>query len=89
VWNKKMSMKQSVHPQLNVYKRQQDLSIYLIFTNFVWMNFTDFWFCFQIEKNETQKGTLKMTLKVIPRKTLLAYNIDEERKDKYERKLHS
>ena len=53
------------------------------------MNFTDFWFCFQIEKKETQKGTLKMTLKVIPRKTLLAYNIDEERKDKYERQLYS
>ena len=53
------------------------------------MNFTDFWFYFQIEKNETQKGILKMTLKVIPRKTLLAYNIDEEQKDKYERKLYS
>ena len=37
-----MSMKQSVHPQLNVCKRQQGLSIYLIFTNFVWDEFYGF-----------------------------------------------
>jgi hypothetical protein len=32
MWKKKLSMKRSVHPQLNIYKRRQDLSIYLIVT---------------------------------------------------------
>ena len=31
-----MSMKQSVHPQLNLYKRQQVWLIYLIFTTVCW-----------------------------------------------------
>ena len=55
VWNKKKSMKQSVHPQLNVYKRQQGLFIYLIFTYVFLMNCTDFWFCFQIEKRRHRR----------------------------------
>ena len=63
-----------------------------LFTLFLLMFFDElYWFLvlFSDWKKETQKGTLKMALKVIPRKTLLAYNIDEERKDKYERKLYS
>ena len=54
VWNKKMSMKQSVHPQLNVCKRQQGLSIYLIFTNFVWWILRIFGFVFRLKKWDTE-----------------------------------
>ena len=54
VWNKKMSMKQSVHPQLNAYQRQQGLFIYLIFTYVFWWIVLISGFVFRLKKGDTE-----------------------------------
>ena len=81
MWKKKLSMTRSVHPQLNIYKRQQDLSIYLSVTT-VFYDFHFLLVLFSDWKKRTQRGILKMTREVILTKTQQGYNIDVERKDK-------
>ena len=83
-----MSMKHSVHPQLNLYETQEDGLIYLIFLLCL-HDFHLFLVLLSDSKKKTQKRTLKMHVKVIPRKTYQGENLDMELKDKYETRLYN
>ena len=55
VWNKKMSMKQSVHPQIECVSEATRFIYLPYFYLCFLMNCTDFWFCFQIEKRRHRR----------------------------------
>ena len=77
-----------LHPQFNLYKRQQEWSIYPIFTTvFWWLHL--FLVLVSDWKKKSQKETLKIQVKVILTKIQQGNNLDEEPKDKYETSVHN